>query len=96
MVLSNISNLIQDLDRTNVEVALIANGRGVMAFKKGSAFSGRVSQLKTLGVKFRICRNSLGMWKLDEDEMMDEIEFVNSGIGEIVRKQQECWAYIRP
>ena len=36
MVLNNISNLIDDLDSANLEVALVVNGRGVMTMQKGS------------------------------------------------------------
>ncbi|NYT10941.1 MAG: hypothetical protein GKC03_00125 [Methanomassiliicoccales archaeon] len=96
MTLSNIENLIDDLGRTNVEVILVANGNGVKAFAREPAIAQRVEKLRKLGVTFKVCANSLAGRGMSKDDLIDQVDIVGSGIVEIVRKQIEGWAYIKP
>ena len=96
MTLSNIQNLIEDLGRTNVEVILVANGNGVRAFARGSAIVQKVEELRTLGTTFKICENSLTSRGMAKEDLLEKVEIVSSGVSEIVRKQTDGWAYIKP
>ena len=96
MTLSNIENLIDDLGRINVEVILVVNGKGVKVFEKGSNISQRVEKLRKLGVTFKICANSLASRGMVKEDLLDQVDIVGSGIGEIVRKQVDGWAYVKP
>lgn len=94
--LSNIENLIDDLGRINVEVILVVNGEGVRAFQRGSAISQRVEKLRRLGATFKICSNSLASRGMAKEDLIDQLELIRSGIGEIVRKQTDGWVYVKP
>jgi intracellular sulfur oxidation DsrE/DsrF family protein len=94
--LSNIENLIDDLGRINVEVILVVNRKGVKVFEKGSSISQRVEKLRKLGVTFKICANSLASRGMVKEDLIDQVDIVGSGIGEIVRKQVDGWAYVKP
>jgi intracellular sulfur oxidation DsrE/DsrF family protein len=96
MTLTNIENLIDDLGRTNVEVILVTNGNGVKAFTRGSTIAQRVEKLRKLGVTFKICANSIASRGMVKKDLLDEVDIVGSGIGEIVRRQIDGWAYIKP
>lgn len=96
MTLSNIENLIDDFGKINVEVILVTNGNGIKAFVRESAIVQRVEKLRKLGVTFKICANSLASRGMTKEDLLDQVEIVGSGIGEIVRRQIDGWAYIKP
>lgn len=93
--LSNIENLIDDMGRVNVEVALVVNGKGVRAFTKDSEYAERVLDLQKKSVRFKLCYRSLRRWMIEDDDRLEGFELVPSAVGEIVRRQEEGWAYLR-
>ena len=97
MTLNNIENLITDLGEENVDVELVSNSEGVTAFLRVPALhEAKVKRLAAKGVRFAVCANSLRQFGLTEDALLDQAEVVPAGVGELVRKQAEGWAYIRP
>lgn len=96
-VFRNIENLLDDLGENNVEVELVANGGGVKAFVKGpDSHAEQVERLAAKGVHFAACAHSLSQLEIARDTLLESVEVVSSGVGELVRKQAEGWAYIRP
>ena len=49
-----------------------------------------------LGVHFIACRNSLVGNKIDEKLLPNFVEVVPSGVTELIKKQAEGYAYIKP
>ncbi len=97
MVLRNIGNLLAELDSTNVEVELLANGEGLLALLKTPNLHGEtVDLLAAQGVRFAACGVAAKGFGLTKDALLGPVDLVPSGIGELVRKQAEGWAYIRP
>jgi len=47
-------------------------------------------------VAIALCNNALNNLRLKPEDMLPEALVVPSGVGELVRKQAEGWAYIRP
>jgi intracellular sulfur oxidation DsrE/DsrF family protein len=95
--LNNIRNLLTDLGANNVEIELVANGRGVFSLlSSNQAQAIRVRNLAQEGVTFAVCANSLKYLKIDPTELMPPATIVPAGVGELVRKQAEGWAYIKP
>ena len=105
-VLMNITNLLNDLGDGNVEVELLANGGGVRALtketKEPDGQAGQVGQaslveaLSKRGVRFVACQNSLDHLNMQRSDLVDLVEVVPAGVSELVKKQNEGWAYIRP
>mgnify|MGYP001793963729 CR=1 FL=1 len=96
-VFNNLRNLLADLGEENVEVELLINGVGVTAMRKDNESNGlRVRHLAKQGVKFAVCANSLKHLKISPDELVAEAEIVPAGVSELVKKQIDGWAYIRP
>jgi intracellular sulfur oxidation DsrE/DsrF family protein len=96
-VLHNMLNLLNDLGDGNVDVELLVNGPAVKAFKKDhEAHADLIEKLLGRGVDFALCHNALNLFELAPAEMLDNTRVVPSGVGELVRKQSEGWAYIRP
>ncbi|TXL66305.1 DsrE family protein [Zeimonas arvi] len=96
MALNNIRNLQTELGAANVEVELVAYGPGVNMLKADATTANRISDAIKSGVKVVACENSLKGLKISKDEMHAEIGYVPAGVVEIMRRQQEGWAYIRP
>ncbi len=95
--LNNILNLLNDLGSEKVDVELLVNGPAVKAFKaEGEEISGLLDQVLEQGVDLALCNNALKKYDLSPDIMRSEARVVPSGVGELVRRQTEGWAYIRP
>ncbi|MFA5974014.1 MAG: DsrE family protein [Lentimicrobiaceae bacterium] len=97
LVLGNITNLIDDLGEDNVTIELVANSEGVIAFLKEPGWHlSKIEGLMAKGVRFIVCANSMHQAGLTIDSFMAQINVVPAGVSEIVKKQSEGWAYIRP
>lgn len=97
LALTNIENLLADLGENSVEVELVANGEGILALLKSPNLHGaKVDALAGKGVRFVACANALRQMGLTKEALLDAVEVVPAGVVELVRKQAEGWAYIRP
>ncbi len=96
-VLNNILNLLADLGEENVAVELLVNGPAVKAFKaEESPLSELIRKVLVHNVVIALCNNALKSNSLNPEVMLADARVVPSGVGELVRKQTEGWAYIRP
>ena len=97
LVLRNIDNLIADLGEKNVEVEIVANSEGILALlKTPNQHKEQIRQLGVKGVRFLACANAMREMGVTKDELLDLVEIVPAGVGELVKKQAEGWGYIRP
>ena len=108
-VLTNITNLLNDLGDEHVQVELLANGGGVRALtratseqpgQEGQADADEpaktIQALAKRGVRFVACQNSLNHLNIPREDLLDMVEVVPAGVSELVIKQSQGWAYIRP
>jgi hypothetical protein len=56
----------------------------------------RIRHLAKQGVKFLVCANLLKHLEIPTDELAPGVEIVPAGVSELVKKQSDGWAYIRP
>lgn len=96
LALNNIRNLLAELGDDQVEAELLANSDGVAALLKAGPFGDRVEGLAARGVRFAVCSKTLGSMGLKEEELIAVAEVVPTGTGELVKRQTEGWAYVRP
>lgn len=77
------------------EVEVVFYGPGLLMLKKSNAaFEERLEQLSKDGVKLLACRNAMKNRNLKTEDLFPFAGQVDSGIAEIVRKQEAGWAYI--
>jgi intracellular sulfur oxidation DsrE/DsrF family protein len=77
------------------EVEIVFYGPGVLMLKKSNtAFEERLHQLSNSGVKLIACRNAMNNRNIKSEDLFPFAGEVDSGIAEIVRKQEGGWAYI--
>ena len=93
-VLANINNVQEELGR--VEVTVVAIGPGLGMLKAEALTANRVQDAMAAGVRFVACGNSMASQKLGKDDMIDGIAYAKAGYVELMRLQQQGWAYIRP
>ena len=96
LALNNARNLQSDLGAANVEIEIVAYGPGLSMLKRDSTVATRVDEALTSGVKVFACGNTMRAQKLTQPDMLPSISYVEAGVVEIMQKQQQGWAYIRP
>ena len=96
MVLNNVKNAQIDLGADKVKIEVVAYGPGVMMLKSDSVTATRVSEAVNSGVQIVACENTMVGLKLSKTEMNASIGYVPSGIVEVIKRQQDGWAYVRP
>ena len=96
LALNNASNVQKDLGAANVEIEIVAYGPGIGMLKADSVAGNRVNEAVAAGVKVVACENTMQAQKLAKSDMLASVGYVNAGVVELMQKQQEGWAYIRP
>ena len=88
------------LERTPREIRVqkgTSQGEGITAFLKTPNLHGeQVERIAAKGVHFVACAKSMRQLDFRKDTTLDLVEIVPTGVGELVKKQAQGWAYIRP
>lgn len=95
LALNNIRNVGEELG-PGVEIELVAYGPGIGMLKADSEVGNRVADAVKAGVKVVACRNTMKAQKLVDADMLPTIGYVPAGVVELMKRQSEGWAYIRP
>ncbi|HVC52050.1 MAG TPA: DsrE family protein [Stellaceae bacterium] len=94
---NNIDNISQFYGRDRVRIELVAYGDGVTAFvRDGSPVRARVDAAKTEGVRLVACRISLAAHDRGVADLISGVDWVPSGLPEIVERELAGWVYLRP
>lgn len=99
--LGNITNLIKDVGEEAVTILVVANGPSVMSFIDDEKLK-VMKELAGRGAVFLACRNSLRKMCfgagacVSESSLPSFIDVIPAGITEIIRKQAEGFAYVKP
>jgi intracellular sulfur oxidation DsrE/DsrF family protein len=96
LALNNAKNIQTDLGAANVDIELVAYGPGIGMLKADSIVGNRVDEAIEAGVKVVACENTMRNQKLSQVDMLKKISYVQAGVVEIMQRQQQGWAYIRP
>lgn len=97
LVLGNVRNLQRGTaDSGGVEVEIVAFGPGIQLLKAGSPLATRITEAVGSQVKIVACKNTMAANQLVEKDMLPDIGYVPAGVVEVMRKQEQGYAYIRP
>ena len=96
LILNNMRAIGEGVGNEGIEVELVAYGPGVSMLKGDSSVKERIAEALKAGVKINACQNTMHSQKLVPADMLPEIGYVPAGVVEVMRKQQQGWAYIRP
>ena len=96
LALNNAKNVQTDLGAANVDIEIVAYGPGIGMLKADSVVGARVDEALASGVKVVACENTMRGQKLTKPDMLGNVGYVSAGVVEIMQRQQQGWAYIRP
>ncbi len=96
LALNNAKNVQDELGASEVDIEIVAYGPGIGMLKLDSVSANRVADALKSGVRILACENTLRNQKVSRDEMLPTIGYVNAGVTQIMRRQAEGWAYVRP
>jgi intracellular sulfur oxidation DsrE/DsrF family protein len=97
LLLKNVSNLLDAIDVNEYSIEVLANSEAVKFYD--SNFNSDISVIEKLnsnGVKFVACNNALIANKIKSEDLIYVIEVVPVGVLELINKQSEGYAYIKP
>lgn len=94
-VLNNVENLRRAFgpDATKVEVVAHGNGLGFLR-RMNTILQGRMQKLADAGAVFAACENTMRRQHVTKADLLPFVTTVDSGVAEVVRKQEAGWAYV--
>ena len=96
LALNNMRNVQVDLVDDEVELELVAYGPGIGMLKADSPVAKGIAEALKTGARVVACENTMKAQKLGYADMLPNIGYAPSGVVELMRKQQQGYAYIRP
>lgn len=96
LALNNAKNAQQDYGADKIDIEIVTYGPGIGMLKSDSAVAKRIEEAKQTGISIVACQNTMRAMKLMESDMLPNTSYVPSGVVELVKKQREGYAYIRP
>ncbi len=93
----NINNALNDERiKGKINIELIAFAYGTNAYFKNSKYENDLKNLIEKGVIVAQCNNTLIIRKISRDSIYNFIGIVPSGVGELILRQSQGWAVIKP
>ena len=97
LALNNAGNVQADLGGPEAtELEIVVYGPGIGMLKSDSPVAKRVADALRAGVKVVACENTMRAQKLTHPDMLPDIGYVSSGVVELMKRQQQGYAYLRP
>jgi intracellular sulfur oxidation DsrE/DsrF family protein len=96
LALNNAKNVQDSFGADKVEVEIVVYGPGIGMLKADAPISDRVGTSIKSGVQIVACENTMTALKLTKADMNPAISYVPAGVVELMKRQKEGWAYIRP
>ncbi len=96
LTLNNVRNVQADLGEEKVTAEVVVYGPGIAMLKAGSPVAQRVADALGKNVKVVACENTMKAQKLTYDDMLPKIGYVPAGVVELIQRQADGYAYIKP
>ncbi len=96
LTLNNVRNVQNDLGEDKVTAEVVVYGPGIGMLKSDSPVAKRVADALGKNVKVVACENTMKAQKLTYDDMLPKIGYVPAGVVELIQRQADGYAYIKP
>lgn len=96
LALNNAKNVQQMIGADKVDAEIVVYGPGIGMLKVDSVVANRIEDAKNAHVTIVACENTMKSMKLTKDDMLPNTSYVPAGVVELMMKQKEGYAYIRP
>lgn len=95
--LGNVENLQKAFasEKVQAEVVVHGDGLGMLMEAKNGAVRDKLARLAAGGTVFAACRNTMDRKGVTPAQLSRAAVTVDSGVAEVVRKQEADWSYVR-
>lgn len=94
--LNVVRNVQSAYGKDKVDVELVVFGNGIGLLQLDSPLANRVNDTLASGATVSMCENTMRGRKKEKADMLPNIGYVPGGVVEIIDKQNQGWAVIRP
>jgi hypothetical protein len=93
---NNVKNVQKIFAADGVQVEVVFFGKGLtMLLKKNDEYAERLKEAADSGVIIAACQNTMRAMKVTTEDLFPFATQVDSGVAELVRKQEAGWVYIK-
>ncbi|MFB6202949.1 MAG: DsrE family protein [Candidatus Nanohaloarchaea archaeon] len=93
--LRNIENLREE--KGEAEIHAVTNTSAVTLAREGGQFEEMITELiEEKDIVFKACANSIESTDMEEEDLIEGVEVVGSGVAELGELQDEGFGYIKP
>jgi len=96
LVLGNAAAVQQNVGPKDIDVEIVVWGPGINMLKLDSVVGNSIDDLTAKGIKIVACETTMHQLKLTQQDMLPNAGYVPGGVIELMQRQQQGWAYIRP
>ena len=96
LALNNARNIQNDIGKDKVELEIVAFGPGINMLKADAEVANRVTEAVESGIQVLACQNTMRNQKLSKEDMNAQVGYVPAGVVEIMQRQLQGYAYLRP
>ena len=99
LLLTNVTNLLNGMHEEQLSVSVLANAEAVRYYDAAQNFAAGAKVMESLSqkdVRFLACNNALRAHCITKDAFYHFVEIVPAGVVELVKRQSEGYAYIKP
>ena len=94
-VLRNALNLVPEVE-PGTPIELVVHGEAIYLALPGQPTADALAEALDAGIILVVCRNSMRSQNLTADDLIPGAVTVPSGVGHLVARQRQGWAYLRP
>lgn len=95
-MMNNVENLQKAFGSERAEIKVVAHGGGLgMLMKTNEAQVARLTRISAAGVVLAACENTMQRKHVTRDALFPFVSTVDSGVAEVVRRQEEGWSYVK-
>lgn len=99
LLLANVSNLLNAIDNKKFHIEVLANAEAVKYYDPTQDLDSDINTMEILnnrGIEFVACNNALMANHIEKNNIIRFVNIVPAGVLELVDKQGEGYAYIKP
>ncbi len=93
--LRNVANLLAEISDMPVEIVIQGDALNLVVASQ-SAWPEELAALQKQGTRIAVCFNTMKAKKVDAGELLPGMDVVPSAVGELVLRQHEGMAYVKP
>ena len=94
-LLNNVENALKAFG-AGTQILVVAHGAGLgLLHNPERAIAARIEKLASVKVNFAACENTMKRQNVKKSDLLSAAITVDSGIAEVVRRQESGWSYIK-